>query len=632
MCGIAGIIQLNGAAAPRPLIEAMVEVQAHRGPDGTGFLVEGPVALGHCRLSIIDLSALGAQPMCNHDGTVWITYNGELYNYVELRAELIELGHRFRTKSDTEVIIKAYEAWGDACLERFNGMFSFAIWDQLNRRVLLARDRFGVKPLYYTHQPGLRLLFASEVKGLLEHPSMQARVSHEGLQQYFLFQNIYTDHTLFKDVHLLPHGCFLVADLAAGTLTERRYWDFDFSHYDDTLDRQSADAELYRLFVQAVQRQLMSEVPLGSYLSGGLDSGSIVAIAATHIPRLKTFTGGFDLASASEMEQLFDERSASELMASTFGTEHYETIMRAGDMEYALPRLVWHLEDLRVGQSYPNFYIARLASKFVKVVLSGGGGDELFAGYPWRYNRAIHSTSPGAYFENYFDYWQRLVPATDHAAFFTPRMRSLMPPDSYGFDVFRAVYAGYPGTMASVEDLVNASLYFEAKTFMQGLFIVDDKLMMAHSIEGRVPFMDNDLVDFAMRVPPHLKLNYGAQTNGKRDEVLLKKRSQSPSSDGKRIVRSALKRLVPDEILRRNKQGFSAPDASWFRRESYDYIDKLLGPDARLYAFLDRKMVRRLLDEHRSGKQNRRLLIWSLLSFEWWCRIFLAGERPGPVL
>lgn len=632
MCGIVGVYNLNGSPVPSPILKRMTDIIAHRGPDGDGYYTHGPVGLGHRRLAIIDLSQAGLQPMGNATGDIIISYNGEIYNFQQLRVELQALGYQFHSKTDTEVIIYAYEAWGEQCVERFNGMFAFAIYDKREGvggrggRLFLARDRFGVKPLYYYKNNDV-FLFASEIKAMMQHPSFDKSVSYAALSEYFTFQNIFSDRTLFEGVHLLPPGSTLCVDPTTGdVIKEHRYWDYDFSYDDFDLSPEETQEELYRLFEQAVTRQLISDVPVGSYLSGGMDSGSITAIASRHIPRTHTFTSGFDLSSASGMEMGFDERATSEVMSNLFKTEHYEHVMHAGDMEHVMPQLIWHLEDLRVGQSYPNYYIARLAGKFVKVVLSGSGGDELFAGYPWRYYRGIEAADTNEYYQGYYDYWQRLIPDEDRPQFFNAATYQHVK-DYRPIDTFRSVFARRQPSIETSEDVVNASLYFEISTFLHGLFVVEDKLSMAHSLETRVPFMDNDLVDFAMRIPPRYKLrDLEIAPYMDEDEVgkLAKYRRQG-TSDGKIILRNAMKRLIPQDITQRKKQGFSAPDASWFRGESIDYVNNLLrNPRANIYEFFDPKYIHQTLDAHSSGKTNYRLRIWSLLSFEWWLRKFMV--------
>lgn len=635
MCGIVAVYQLDGRPFSSTLLRRMTDRIAHRGPDGEGHYIDGAVGLGHRRLAIIDLSVAGRQPMSNETGDVIISFNGEIYNYQQLRIELQAAGHRFQSQTDTEVIVHAYEEWGEQCVERFNGMFAFAIYDRRptegrrrnadTGRLFLARDRYGIKPLYYYHDAH-RLLAASEIKALLCHPEVKTRLCYPALSEYFTFQNIFSDLTLFEGVRLLPAGCTLMVDpTASQPMRQRRYWDYRFGDDRRGLSIEACAEELERLFDQAVARQLMSDVPVGSYLSGGMDSGSITAVAARHIPRIHTFTCGFDLSSASGLELGFDERAAAEAMANVFKTEHYQVVLHAGDMEHVLPELVWHLEDLRVGQCYPNYYVARLASKFVKVVLSGAGGDELFAGYPWRYYRGMQASSPQAYYDSYYNYWQRLIPDEDRASFYRSEafreVRHHAP-----LDTFRSVFAQSEPRLGTMEEIVNASLYFEIKTFLHGLFVVEDKISMAHGLETRVPFLDNNLVDFALRVPAAYKLRELAHApQVDEDEVGKRKRYEAQATaDGKIVLRQAMSRLVPDDILARAKQGFSAPDASWFRGESIDYVNRLLrDPRAHIYEVLEPAYITRKLDEHTSGQHNHRLFIWSLLSFEWWLRTFV---------
>jgi asparagine synthase (glutamine-hydrolysing) len=632
MCGIVGIVQRNGETVESNLLKRMTDAVAHRGPDGEGYYVDGGVGLGHRRLAIIDLSRAGQQPMANETGDVIVTFNGEIYNFQKLRVELEGRGHQFHSRTDTEVIVHAYEEWGEACLERLNGMFAFGLYDRRPGRgagrLLLARDRYGVKPLYWW-QSGHTLIFASEIKPILKHPAVTASLCYPALNEYFTFQNIFSDRTLFEGIRLLPQGTVLTLDMAdGGSARLRRYWDYPFPAEASPLPETESSNRLEQLFVQAVTRQLVSDVPVGAYLSGGMDSSSITAVAVRHIPRLTTFTGGFDLSSASGMELGFDERESAEFMANLLKTEHYEMVMHAGDMEWVLPRLVWSLEDLRVGQSYPNYFTARLASKFVKVVLSGAGGDELFAGYPWRYFHALNSLSRDDYIRRYYEFWQRLVQDEDKPRLFTESSRRHIDGGS-AFDVFKGVFDTAPFAFEHADDYVNGSLYFELRTFLHGLLLVEDKLSMAHSLETRVPFLDNDLVDFAVQLPVAHKLRTDQEIESIDENLPGKRLLYGRNGKGKMVLRRAMAHILPAEVTGRTKQGFSAPDASWFRGESIDYLNRLLrSKSALLYEYLERDYVTSVLDQHCSGQVNRRLLIWSFLSFEWWCRQFLNGQRP----
>ena len=627
MCGVAGIISFDGQAASSEVMGGMARAIAHRGPDGEGVFVDGPAALGHRRLAIIDLTEAGAQPMSTEDGRLTITYNGEVYNFRELRGELEALGRKFRSRTDTEVVLKAYAQWGPACLERFNGMFAFAIWDKSARELFLGRDRYGIKPLYYTFQ-GKRFLFASEQKAMLVHPDMRREIDLEALVEYFTFQNFFTDRTLLKNVRMFPPGCWAkISPDRVGQLSPVCYWDYHFREPDKPADRREYIEEADRLFRQAVKRQLVSDVDVGAYLSGGMDSGSITAVAAGELPYIRTFTCGFDLSSASGLEMAFDERAGAEHMSYLFKTEHYEMVLKAGDMERVLPALAWHLEEPRVGQSYPNYYVARLASKFVKVVLGGTGGDELFAGYPWRYYRAVVNDDFEHYIDKYYRYWQRLIDNKDIRRVFEPVAEAVK--DVWTRDIFRDVFKEHADQISRPADYINHSLYFEAKTFLHGLLVVEDKLSMAHGLESRVPFLDNDFVDFAMGVPVSMKLgNLGEVVRQNENEPGKEHKHYSKTRDGKLLLRRMMSKYIPETVTGGAKQGFSAPDASWFKGESLDYVrSQLYDRRARIYDYMDPAVVRELVDEHLTGKQNRRLLIWSLLNFEQWCNQFLA-ERP----
>ena len=629
MCGIAGIVHLDGAPASPVLLKRMTDAIAHRGPDGEGHWIEGNVALGHRRLAIIDLSPAGHQPMRTTDGRFVMSYNGEVYNFHELRLELEAMGQQFRSRTDSEVVLNAWAMWGEKALDRLNGMFAFAVWDRREKELVLVRDRHGIKPLYYAELPGT-LLFGSEVKALLSHPLIRAEMDEQALLEYMTFQNFFTDRTLFKGVQLLPAGSWLRLRIGDKKPLVRRYWDYAFI---EPVAPSSTDAyaeELDRLFRQAVNRQLVSDVPVGAYLSGGIDSGWITAIAARQIENLRTFTVGFDLHSASGIELGFDERDAAEHMSYLFKTEHYEMVLKAGDMERVLPRMVWHLEEPRVGQSYPNFFAAQLASKFGKVVLAGSGGDELFGGYPWRYYRAVVNDDFEQYIDKYYGYWQRLIPNAIIRDVFKPIWSKV--DKVWTRDIFRDVFSHHAANLTRPEDYINHSLYFEAKTFLHGLLVVEDKLSMAHSLETRVPFLDNDLVDFAMRMPVATKLGnlsdvvqLNENEPGAKTRVYFEK-----TRDGKLLMRQVMQRYVPSSITDAVKQGFSAPDASWFKGESMDYVRRrLMQRDAAVFNFLDRNTVQRLVSDHLDGNVNRRLLIWSLLSVEQWCRTFLGGDRNG---
>ncbi|MBL4803843.1 MAG: asparagine synthase (glutamine-hydrolyzing) [Alphaproteobacteria bacterium] len=619
MCGIAGIFNFDKKPVSPVILKSMTDAIAHRGPDGEGQWAEGPVGLGHRRLAILDLSPAGRQPMQSSNGQYILTYNGEIYNYLELRTELERKGYQFHSRTDTEVLLNVMAEWGIRGLKKLNGMFAFAIWDKEKKRLILARDRYGIKPLYYSKQ-GNCFRFGSEQKAILADRDFKSKLNKAALLEYFTFQNIFTDQTLHEDIHLLPAGNFMVIDPSKETpIRVHQFWDFNFREPDQRADVEEYREELDRLFTQAVNRQLMTDVELGSYLSGGIDSGAITAIASKSYPYMKTFTCGFDLHSASGIELAYDERSRAEHMSYHCKTEHYEMVLKAGDMERVLPSLSYHLEEPRVGQSYPNYYAAQLASKFVKVVLSGAGGDELFGGYPWRYYRAVVNEDFEDYIDKYYLFWQRLLPNTIIKEAFAPIWDDVK--HVWTRDIFRDVFKHHMPKLTRPEDYINHSLYFEAKTFLHGLLVVEDKLSMAHGLESRVPFLDNDLVDFAMQCPVDLKLNNLSEVVRINENEPGNKTKQyfQKTKDGKQIIRDVMKKYMPPEISQAEKQGFSAPDASWFKGESIEFVkETLMNNNAEVYKYLDNECLQNLICQHLNGEQNKRLLIWSLLNIELW--------------
>ena len=632
MCGIAGVLDLRHREAVSPrLMRDMARVMSHRGPDDEGVYTRENLGLAHRRLSIIDLSSAGHQPMVSAGGSTVLVYNGMLYNYQELRAELQARGHRFVSQSDTEVILHGWEEYGKDLLPKLNGHFAFAVWDEKRRALFLVRDRFGTKPLYYANLGGL-WIFASEIKAILKHPAYSFGLNHDALFEYFTFQNQFRYHTMFEGINLVPPANVFTIPADGGAFNRRSYWDYDFCFPDPNLTREEAEPEVRRLLSQAVKRQLTADVPVGSYLSGGLDSGSIVSVAAGELDRMNTFTCGWHLGGVEGVERGFDERAAAELMAYIFKTEHFEQVIGHSDSAVILPELVYHLEDLRMGMSYGNYYAARLASKFVKVCLSGAGGDELFGGYPWRYYRVAGSLDKQAYFDNYYDYWQRLVPDEIRPGFFTGQTLSAMG-DRDMKRVLSRVFTFHPGLRFDrAERHVENSLYFEAKTFLHGLLLVGDRMAMAHGLEERFPFLDNDLVDFAVKVPVNLKIRDIAAWTRQDENMSPKVKSYfARHDDGKNVLRQAVSRWIPDEVVKRHKQGFSSPDESWYRGPNLQYVrDTLLDKRALFREFIDHNAVERLLEEHMAKKVNRRLLIWSLLCFEMWLKTFALGDRPAP--
>ncbi len=646
MCGIAGVLSLENKPIDAFKIKSMCDIMAHRGPDDRGYvLISRPylrsnkehwwqefkdwefneenvkginthLALGHVRLAIIDLSSAAHQPMASPDKSIWLVYNGEVYNFKDLRQKLAAKGHTFISQSDTEVLLHLYMEEGPAMVDKLNGIFAFALWDDREKMLLLARDRYGVKPLYYAIVNNT-LLFASEIKPILMYGSLNVEIDLNTLSEYFTFQNTFGTATLFKDINIMKPGHIITAKALNGTnheIKEHTYWEFNFSEESEEEDKRAGYyiKKLSEIVDSAVQRQLISDVPLGIYLSGGMDSGTITAVACQHIPRLMTFTSGFDMSQVSGFEATFDERKDAEALSSYLGTEHYQMVMHAGDLEWALPKVIWHIEELRVGMCYPSYYIARLASKFVKVVLSGIGGDELMAGYPWRYRSILDQGNDEVFNQRYFEYWNRLISESDKPSFFTPQIWNEVKNRS-SFDIFKSALQG-----GKKSHPLKRALTFEAKTFLHGILIIEDKLTMAHGLESRVPLLDNELVDFAQKIPVHYLLNFNILNNSK---------SQQDNLAGKVIFKRALEKLLPKSILEKPKQGFSAPDRSWYKGKLMDYITTLLLDKRTLdRGFFQPSFIKKIINEHMSGRVNHRLLVWSLMSFEWWCRIFLDNK------
>lgn len=596
MCGIAGLLNTSGESVIRDRVRAMCELMHHRGPDQEGVWNDGFVALGHQRLSIIDLSSRAGNPMPNEDETLWLTCNGEIYNFRELRLGLKSKGHRFRSETDTEVILHSYEDEGVEAIKKLNGMFAFGLWDAVKRRLVLARDRFGIKPLYYV-QLAETLAFASEIKAFLALPEFQVRVNLKALSEHLSFQNCFGDRTFFEGVKLLPAGHYLICE--NGKISVQQYWDLRFESVSEKSFEETA-GELKQYFHQAVERQLVSDVPLGCYLSGGMDTGAISAVASRKNPDMHTFTCGFKLDSGmSELEQCFDESKESHRLSQLLGSQHHEIQLGPEAMDRAIASVVWHLDEPRVGISYQVYYTTRMIHQYVKVVLSGVGGDELFAGYPWRYNFDL-DVEDSDFEENYYRSSLRFLKDDEKQHFFTGEIAKELK-DFSSFEVLRKILR-----QVGKVDFLHRALYFDFKTFMPGLLIVDDKLSMAHSVEARVPFLDNDLVDYVSRIPASYKYRDG---------------------QSKAILKMAMRGLIPEDTLRRRKQGFTPPDKTWYSGPNRAYVeDIILGPRALSRGYFEPQEVRRIFQEHLTGVHNHRFLLWSLMCFEWWNRLFVDRD------
>ena len=621
MCGIVGYVSKRGASASLENVKAMATMIKHRGPDGEGFYIRDSIGLGHVRLAIIDLSEEANQPIKSENGRYVMVYNGEIYNFKELRRELVEAGYTFKTEGDSEVIVNGFDHWGSDLFKKLNGMFALAIFDNELNTLTLARDRFGVKPLYYLIQNG-QFVFGSEAKAFRAHPDIDLELNPHGLAEYLTFMNFLSDQTLFKGVRLFPAGHYvqlkLPMELEEGaSLATEEYWDFRFTGDNEDFNKDEIADEIAEKFEQAVIRQLISDVGVSSYLSGGVDSGSITAVTARNIEHLKTFTAYFDYEGASKEERAFDERDAARLMSNTFDTTHVELPISPADFNDVARTTCYFLDEPRVGQSYPNYLISGAVREHETVTLSGAGGDELFGGYPWRYFQGFPADSFQEFCNGYFSYWRRIAKTDEE-------LEEMLEPFGgipEGFDarsIFDSIFPDEAWEAETAPEFLNWCLYFEAKTFLNGLLVVEDKVAMAHGLETRVPFLDNDLVDLACRIPIQAKLDdiddliRGASDRNKETKNTKSQRH----SGGKSILRHMMRRLVPAEIANRDKQGFSAPDATWFANQCYEFIrSELIDKPRQLHEFLNKEYLTSVVEGHRQGtRTDGRHKIWAFLN------------------
>ena len=629
MCGIAGFIAPPGAdtAGHAEVLDRMCRVIAHRGPDDQGAVAAGGVALGMRRLSIIDLAG-GHQPISGCGGRVSVVFNGEIYNFQELRPELEARGHHFHTHSDTETIVHAYEEWGAACVERLRGMFAFAIWDEGERTLFVARDRVGKKPLYYTLTPGGTLVFGSELKSLLEHPEVGRVLDFEALDAYLTFGYVPDPLCIFRGVEKLPPGHHLT--FAGGRLAVRQYWDFDFAPAEGRRREEDYLEELRALLDEAVRIRLVADVPLGAFLSGGVDSSAVVGLMARASGRpVKTFSIGFN-------EDSYSELKYARVTAERFATEHHEFVVTP-DICHVVDELAWHFDEPFADSSaIPTYMVSKLAREHVTVALSGDGGDELFAGYTRyvvdrrrggfaRLPRLVRSglmqplsrrLPHGARGRNYL-YNVALDPLDryiDSVSTFTSLTRPALYRDDFasqlGADGAASRFREYAARVATGNG-VDPLLYLDSKTYLPGDILTKvDRMSMAVSLEARVPLLDHKLIEFVTRIPADLKLK-GLTT--------------------KHIFKRAVRGLVPDEILDRPKQGFGVPISQWINAELRGRIrETLTEARARQRGYFEPDYLGLLLDEHERGRRDHSAQLWSLFMLELWHRTFMDGAPARP--
>jgi asparagine synthase (glutamine-hydrolysing) len=612
MCGIAGVVDLHGREISEETIHSMTHAVSHRGPDGNGVWFRNNIALGHCRLAIVDLSQAANQPMKANSERYILSYNGEIYNYIEIRNDLEKKGYQFKSNSDTEVVLNSLIEWGTEAILKFNGIFAFGFYDALTGTLIVARDRYGVKPIYYL-ESDLFFAFASEQKSILKLNGVSKTLDVETLYEYMTFQNIFTDRTMVKNIKLLQPGHFLrILTKDNNNMQLEQYWDFSFHEIENKSESDYIE-EFKEIFEKSVNSQMMGDVEVGAYLSGGIDSTSIVAIASLK-KQIKTFTVGFESNPWIDENVAFDERLNARKIAQLLGSNHSEYILKPSDIEKCIKDLVQHVEEPRLGQSYPNYFAAKLASENVKVVLSGAGGDELFGGYPWRYFKPETPSNFSEYIDGYYLYWQRLLPNSELKKLFEPVSNAVS--NVWTKDIFQDVFKNVSSEPKTQEDYVNYALYFEAKTFLHGLLILEDKISMSFGLESRIPFLDNNIVDFAMKLPVKYKIK-NLRNDTRIDENLISNKPEAfikKTNDGKQILRQALPDLIPSFVKSEIKRGFTSPDLIWFRNENKRFIqDEILNKKNSMYEIVSYKHTEKLINSYFDGKSNNRLLVWSLI-------------------
>lgn len=628
MCGICGILNLDGIPVQRGVLEKMCKTLEHRGPDNRGIHIDQNIGLGHQRLSIIDLSEAANQPLSNKDSSIWIVYNGEIYNFREIRKELESKGYQFRSNSDTEVIIYAYEEWGIDCVVKFNGMFAFAIWDERKKRLVLVRDRIGIKPLFY-YLDSQKLVFASEVKAILCDKRIKRKVDITALSDYLSLNYILAPHSIVKGVKKLAPSSILIWE--NGNVSIRNYWNLSekFKEKNSSKSEDYYIERLRNLMHKSVERRLVSDVPLGAFLSGGIDSSGIVAtmVDILHKP-VMTFSMGF-------MEKTYSELNYARFTAQFLGTEHYDKIV-SPQIENTLSQVVWYNDEPFADSSLiPMFFLAKFARERVKVVLSGDGGDENFAGYDTyiadiaaRFYRRIfgpihiplkkfidalpatdYKVSLDYKLKQFFSgveydhkkahYWWRVI-------FSDQEKKRLLKKEHYekirDYDpcsIFKRYYDEVKGC-----DFLNSSLYVDIKTWLvDDILVKVDRASMAHSLEARVPYLDHEVVEFVAKMPSSLKLHR------------LRK---------KYILKKMLTNRIPLDIVNRKKSGFNAPISRWFKVEIKNFVEEILcSKNLKKVDFFDENHVRYILNEHYSGKRDNGLRILSLMNFILWTKEFL---------
>ncbi len=629
MCGFAGYVSSEALADSNAVLERMTNVIAHRGPDGFGYHADAHAKIGHRRLSIVDLAG-GAQPMYSADRRLVIAYNGEVYNHADLRVELEQKGREYRTRSDTETILHGFDEYGEDCVKRLRGMYSFVVWDSVARRLFAARDRMGIKPLYYFFD-GRLFLFGSEIKAILEHPAVTPELETDVLPEYLGFGYVSEERTLFRNVKQLPPGCSLTLEARDGGLELRRrqYWDIPASDPSDA-GEEALTATCRRTIEESVQLRLMSDVPLGMFLSGGVDSSTIAAVMKRlRSEPVETFSVGYS-------EERFSELGFARDVAEHIGTKHHEVAVSEKEFFDALPGLIWHEDEpITWPSSVPLYFVSRLAADRVKVVLTGEGSDELFGGYA-RYRHYLRDEKLSAAYGRVPDFLRRAIRGGIAAssllsadlrrklqhtvlgreagvaslyfdnyfcAFSQAEIDALTARPASGGDIYRNHLAHWDESRKS---LLSRLLFVDQKTYLVELLRKQDRMSMAASIESRVPFLDHHLVEFSTGVPDALKIK---------------------GRVGKHIAKQAAAGLLPERLIHRTKMGFPTPLTSWLRQPSAETTFRtILDGDGLLSSLVDKAALNRLIDDHRRGAIDGTDRIWRLLNLQLWGDLFLTGR------
>jgi asparagine synthase (glutamine-hydrolysing) len=597
MCGIVGIYSKIGI--DRGQVEKATLLLRHRGPDNYGFFFDSMIALGHRRLSVIDLSEKGKQPITNEKQDMYIVYNGEIYNFKELRGELEFLGHRFNSNTDSEVVLHAYEEWKEKCLERFNGMFVFAIWDDRNKKLFIARDRVGIKPLYYYFDKD-RFIFASEIKAILEF-DIKKQINEKIIYDYFNYFIQIGNETLFENIKTLEPAHYMILNIKENSIIKNKWWDFEYS--EEISDEKIAEQTFLRLFEESIKSRMISDVPLGVFLSGGLDSSAIVAIMKKFSPDIKTFCVGSD-------ENI--ETNMARKVSNHFNTEHEEIIITAEDFEKRLPEMIWHYDlPVSFASSIPLYFVSQLTKGKATVVLTGEGADELFAGY-YRYARMLRAKSMSTFFKP-LSFTKNLINPSDSRYKKNIELLYNFNPD-YATDLNILIGKDRDKYLLVEKNsflrnqvinflnkketnFLNKILYLDFNTYLVELLRKQDKMSMAASIESRVPFLDHKIIEFAARLNNNLKIHGGV-------------------GGGKYLLKKSMRRYLPKNIIEQKKKGFPVPLQKWFRKELNSFVIGNLMADNEALSYFDKKYIKKLIEKQKT--KDCSLQLWAILNFKLW--------------